>query len=143
MQMSLRETFSEVYSVIHLVGDSYISKLPPKLYQLIEENRLESYSPVFSANDLSFMKTLKRETIAMLVVLELNYWCDSEEEKQELQNILNDNSEKYHQKMMEKYSSQNIFKSINETREKQRIAAQEIHQAATKIEEAVKNEETP
>ncbi len=44
-------------------------------------------------------------------MLNLNYWCESEEHKKELISRYNDNEQKYQQELREKYNPDNIFKN--------------------------------
>ena len=138
MKNEMREAFSEVYSLLNLYGDAAIETIPKKLYQMIEENRLKEYQPQYSLEVSLADQNLKRETIALLMLLYMNFWCESPDEKKELAKALHENSEKEHQKMREKYSSQNMFREINEAREKQRIAEKELHEVAAKVEEVSK-----
>ena len=45
--LSQAHIYSEVYSVLNILGEKYINALPEKLYVLIEENRDKSYNPTF------------------------------------------------------------------------------------------------
>lgn len=47
----------------------------------------------------------------MIAVLDLNYWCESEEEKIKLKNQFNKNELKYQKQLKEKYNVENLFKS--------------------------------
>ncbi len=141
MNDNTKDVFSEVYSILHLYGEEYIRKLPPKLYLAIENGRNPEYNPTYQEADNLMDYHLKRDTVALLVLLYLNYWYESEEQKKEVQTTLDLNTEKQHQKMRERYSSQNLFKGINEAREKQRIEQDELRQVAEKIEEEVQKEE--
>ena len=55
-------------------------------------------------------QNLKRETIVLLAILNLNYWCDTPEEKQEILDELA-NNEKEKQELLEKYNPDNLFKN--------------------------------
>ena len=113
-----KKMYSEVYSIINLMNEKYKKKLPLKLYELIEKERETAYNPVFDTRISLVEQNISREAVAMLVLLQLNYWCDTNEEKEEINKILKDNTTKVQQKMREMYSSENIFKNLNEAREK-------------------------
>jgi len=53
----------------------------------------------------------------LLTILELNYWCNSEEEKKELLKELNENEEQAKKELYEKYNPDNIFKTKNEEKD--------------------------
>ena len=54
-------------------------------------------------------QNLKRETIVLLAILNLNYWCETPEEKQEILDELSQN-EKEKQDLLEEYNPDNLFK---------------------------------
>ena len=60
---------------------------------------------------------LQKETIDILAMLTLNYWCNSEEEKAELTSMYSDNELKYQEELREKYNPDNIFKKEEPKRE--------------------------
>ena len=51
----------------------------------------------------------------------LNYWCDSEEEKNELIEIFNENEIKYQEQSREKYNTDNLFKKKEENKDNAEI----------------------
>ncbi|MGN1384466.1 MAG: hypothetical protein ACI4XD_04165 [Clostridia bacterium] len=60
---------------------------------------------------------LKDETISILTLLQINYLCDSEEEKQEILNELYENDRLKEEELRERYNPDNIFKSKVKTDE--------------------------
>lgn len=123
MKTKHKEVYSEVYSVLQLLGQEYINKLPKELYKQIQEERLENYNPQYTEKIFETVENISQESIAMLALLYLNYWCSSEEEKQELQKMFNENEKKYQEELREKYNPENIFKQ--KTTEPQKEEQQE------------------
>lgn len=119
MSVSIDEkmVYSELYGILKILKDEDVRKIPNKLYNIIENERLDTYNPLYDSSLPLSKQKLKRETFAMLVLLYLNYWCDSKEKKENINKMLKLNSEKKHQRMMEMYSSENIFKNINAVKE--------------------------
>lgn len=113
MDIKTKETFSEVYCILNMLGESYIMKLPSKLYQMIKEEKDDEYNPQYDITIALEKQNIKRETLAMIALFHLNYWCDSQEEKQELKNLLNKNEIKYQTELRRKYNPDNIFKNKN------------------------------
>ena len=60
-------------------------------------------------------QNLQRKTLAILAMLDLNYWCESEEEKQKLIQEYAENDKKKEQELREKYNPDNLFKNKIET----------------------------
>jgi len=53
-------------------------------------------------------------------MLDLNYWCNSEEEKQELLKAYSNNDKKREKELREKYNPDNIFKNKNKEIEQEK-----------------------
>lgn len=66
-------------------------------------------------------------------MLYLNYWCISEEEKQELKNKLNENEKTYQVDLNEKYSYDNIFKEPEKIAKTEEESAKEINSDNTQM----------
>lgn len=101
MDIKTKETYSEVYSVLELLGEDYISKLPSKMYNMIEEERLKEYNPSYSMPLKN--ESIKKEALAIIAVLHLNYWCETEEEKSRLNNLFENNYTKYQDELRNMY----------------------------------------
>ena len=103
MNQRTKEVFSEVEAIIHALGEEYQKKLPEKLWQTIQQSKLESYTPHYQIETLATEKDIKRESIAMIALFHLNYWCESEEEKEQLKQLLEENERKQKQELKETY----------------------------------------
>ena len=104
------EIYSELYSVLNLLGKSYIEKLPKQLYQLIENSRNPNYLPKYSFNEPLVNQNINKKTISMLALIDLNYWRKDNTEKQELVDILNRNKKTIDEYQSIKYNNDNLFK---------------------------------
>lgn len=113
MDIKTKETYSEVYSILNMLGEDYITKLPSKLYNLIKEEKSNEYNPQYDGTIALEQQNITKEALSMIALFHLNYWCDSEEEKQELNNLFNENEEKYQAELREKYNTDNLFKNRN------------------------------
>ena len=112
-----KEMYSEVYGILNLLGNSYISKLPKKLYELIKNEKKDDYTPIYTLDKPLNEQNVKIEAISMIALFHLNYWCDTEEEKQELRDIFRKNQEIEEAKLREKYNPDDIFKKkVNNTK---------------------------
>lgn len=111
MDIKTKEIYSEVYSVLNMLGDSYITKLPSSLYKMIKEEKLKEYNPDYDSNIALEQQNIRKESISMIALFHLNYWCNSEEEKNELKTLFKANEEKYQAEIREKYNPDDIFKN--------------------------------
>ena len=110
MNIKTKEIYSEVYQVLKLLGNEYIDKLPKSLFNMLREKRNINYEPKYT-EDLPLNKqNIKKETLSIIALLHLNYWCENENEKNELKQIFKNNEDNYQNELREKYNPDNIFK---------------------------------
>ncbi len=108
--------YSEVYELLRIMGEDYINKIPQGLYSKISENRDKNYITKYNKDLPIYEQELDKNTIAFLCMLHYNYWCESDNEKKQIEKILNYNQNlkiiKYNQ-YRERFKKKNI-KSRNE-----------------------------
>lgn len=111
MNVGTQEMYSEVYSILNLLGSSYITKLPKSLFKMIEEEKSSTYNPQYSEDQSLSEQNIKRESLFMIALFHLNYWCNSDEEKEQLKQLFKNNEEKHQAEIREKYNPDNLFKN--------------------------------
>ena len=128
MVITTKAMYSEVYGVIKALGKEYIRKLPKTVLKVIIENREENYNPKYNMSISLKKQDVNRKTLAMIALLHYNYWCDTEEDRQKLKTILENNEEKHQKEIREKYSNDKIFNNSNikKEEEKENIKETEI-----------------
>lgn len=117
MNVQTQEIYSEVYSILNLLGESYIKKLPVSLFNMIKEEKRQDYNPKYDSKINLEQQNIKRETLSMIALFHLNYWCNSDEEKKELKTLFKTNEEKHQAEIREKYNPDNLFKKRNSQQE--------------------------
>ena len=110
MNIKTKEIYSEVYQVLNLLGNEYINKLPNSLLNILKEKRNINYNPQYIEDIPLNKQNIRKETLAIIALLHLNYWCDNEKEKLELKQILKNNEDRYQQELRNKYNPEDIFK---------------------------------
>ena len=113
MEVKTNDIYSEVYSILNLLGDSYINKIPRKALDIIKNERNMNYNPQYDFSIDINSQDIKRETKAMIALLRLSYWCTSEDEKIKLSNQFKENEKKYQELLNAKYNTDNLFKNKN------------------------------
>lgn len=108
--LAISRTYSELYGILNLLGNSYINKLPSKLYQLIISQKEDSYNPRYNSIQDLKNSNLSEHTLPMLMLFHINYWCEDENDKKQIQYILKKNEEE----IKEKYDIENMFKKREE-----------------------------
>ena len=98
--------YAEVDEILNLLDDDYIEKVPQSVKNFFKEERDNNYEPKIDVDIPLNEQNLKRETMVLLAILKLNYWCKDENEKQAFLNELDENEREYE----EKYNPDNLFK---------------------------------
>lgn len=115
MKQETKEIYSELYQILTLLGEEYIEKLPHNLPKLLEEKRNLEYIPQYTGKIPFNQQQVRKETLAILAVIHLNYWCEDEEEKQKLLQMLNKNEQSFQEELREQYNPDEIFKDRKRT----------------------------
>jgi hypothetical protein len=126
MEIQRKEMYSEVYSVLNLLGEKYIKKLPISLINMIKDERKKEYNPKYDLKANLAEQNIRRESLSMIALLHLNYWCESEEEKDSLKELFKNNEEIHQAEIREKYNPDNLFK--NRIKEEKKLIKEEKEQ---------------
>ena len=116
MNIKTKEIYSEVYQILNLLGNEYIDKLPTSLINMLREKRETNYNPVYIDDIPLNEQNIRKETMSIIVLLYLNYWCEDDNEILKVKNILKKNENEYQENLREKYNSDNIFNNKNNSR---------------------------
>lgn len=108
--------YSEIYEILNLMEDEDKERVPQEVRDFFEEQRMKEYKPKIRTDIPLTEQNLRRETVVLLTILVINYWCDSEEEKQSFIDELEKN-EKIKKELQEKYNPDNLFKNRKKTKE--------------------------
>lgn len=124
MENDLLKAYAEVDEILSLMDNKYIEKIPVKMRKIFENERQKDYNPEIKVNIPLDEQNLQRKTFAILAMLNLNYWCEDEEEKQKLIQVYTENDKIREEELREKYNPDNIFKKkdTNEQTENNNVA---------------------
>lgn len=111
MNVETKDIYSEVYQVLNLLGNEYVNKLPKSLLNMLEEKRNINYVPKYTDDQPLNKQNIQKETLSIIALLHLNYWCENEEEKKQLRKMFKKNEDKYQRELREKYNPDNMFKN--------------------------------
>ena len=109
MLMDNMIAYAEIDEILNLLEDKYREKVPEKVRTFFKEEKMFDYKPTIDVNTPLIQQNLKRETMVLLAILNLNYWCENEKEKQRFLNELDKNEEEK-KELEEKYNPDNLFK---------------------------------
>lgn len=113
MEKGLYKAYAEVDKILSFMEFRYVEKVPQKMRDMFKKEKLQGYEPNIDKNHPLETQNLERKTLAILAMLNLNYWCENEEEKQELIKAYSNNDKKRNEEIREKYNPDNIFKKEN------------------------------
>ena len=120
MDNNLAKAYAEVDKILSYVESEYVEKIPRKMRELFKNEKLKDYEVKIDKNKPLDEQKLQRKTLAILALININYWCKTQKEKQELLKLYAKNDRKIEEELLEKYNPDNIFKKkeINEEMEK-------------------------
>lgn len=110
MENDLYKAFAEVDEILVLMENKYIEKIPQKMREMFKNERSLDYKPEIKVDIPLAEQNLQRKTFAILAMLNLNYWCEDENEKQKLLQVYAKNDKKKEEELRKKYNPDNIFK---------------------------------
>ena len=104
-----RQAYSEVHEFLELLSEEQRQKIPEIQRALFENERDKEYVKKIDISIPLKEQELKEETLAILALLYLQYWCEDEEEKEQLKAIYAKNEVVYQSMLSQKYKSKDIF----------------------------------
>ena len=140
MLISDKDVYSEVYSVLNLLGDYFIEKIPVDTYKMIKEKRNKDYNPIYNLNISLDKQKINRRSLSVIALFDVNYWSGIER-KSILKEMFKQNGIQRQKELSEKYKIKDMFKPIvrenNNTSEE--IIAKEEKNIFYKILDKIRN----
>lgn len=102
---------SETLHYLKGINKEDVNKIPNKFMEFLKANASKNYEC-----DFDYTKPLKElklmdETRGLISMICLNYWCQTEEQKENFRKHLNKNEIKYQEELRNLYNPDNIFKN--------------------------------
>ena len=111
MENELSKAYAEVDIILSYMKNIYVEKIPKKLRELYKKEKLQGYTPNINPQISLDEQNLQKKTYAILAMLNLNYWCEDENERKELIAIYAENDRKKEEQLREQYNPDNLFKN--------------------------------
>ena len=110
MSDDIKKALVEVDLIIEqVIPKEQTLKIPKKFEDFIKNNKDPNYLFKYNFEKELEEQVLMNDTKILLGMLYLNYWA-TDDEKKEINHILDENEKKYIEQISEKYSTNNIFK---------------------------------
>lgn len=110
VSMNTRKAYSEIDEFLGLLSEEQRNKIPQKLREFFKEEKDQEYKKEINPNVAIKEQDLKEETLGIIALLNLQYWCEDDNEKQRLKQVYAKNEENYQKVLQEKYNPDNLFK---------------------------------
>ena len=115
MTKERREAYVEVLEILKHMEKQYVEKIPIKLRNFFQENASKEYNFHINLTIPLEENKFKDNTLSILAMLNLNYWCDDEEHKKELISQYRENEQRYQEELRQKYNPDNLFQNKKRT----------------------------
>lgn len=107
------------------INQKDLNKIPNKFMEFLKKNADNNYKCNFDYTKPLKDLELCDETRGIIAMICLNYWCETEDQKEAYINHLKENEKHYQQELIEKYNPDNIFKKSDKEPEIEQDFSQE------------------
>ena len=87
VSINTRQAYSEIDEFLSLLTEEQINKIPLKLREFFKEEKDKEYKKQIDSEIPIKDQNLKSETLAIIAMLNLQYWCEDEQEKEILNKV--------------------------------------------------------
>lgn len=109
------EAYTELLVIINCMEAKYKEKIPQKLIEYLEKNCAKEYKFKLDLSIPLKQQKLNPKTLALLAMLNLKYWCETEEEKKELIEMYEKNEKSYKENLRESYDLSKVLNKQQKT----------------------------
>ena len=113
VSLTTRQAYSEIDEFLGLLTEEQREKIPRKLREFFREEKDSNYIKGIRVDIPVSQQNFKEETLAIIALLNLQYWCQDESEKQRLKSIYASNEKMYKEMLQVKFNPDDIFKKRN------------------------------
>ncbi len=92
---TMKRAYSEIDSFLDILTDDERNKVPENIRYYFKNNKDISYTRKIDPKLSICEQHLMRETLTLIALLNLEYWCEDEEEKQRLISIYEANDKRH------------------------------------------------
>ena len=111
ISINTRQAYSEIDEFLQLLSIEKRNKVPQKLRELFTMEKDNNYIKVIDPTIPIKEQDLKEETLGIIALLNLEYWCKDDTEKERLNKVYAQNEKQYQKILQEKFNIDNMFKT--------------------------------
>ena len=124
-----KQTYAELDEFLELLYEKTRNEVPTKLRDFFKKEKDNNYHKGINPDIPIKEQNLKKETLALIALLNLQYWCKDEKEKERLKQVYTSNENKYQEELRERYNPDKIFKNTNDKKAKENVTLVEVKEA--------------
>lgn len=113
ISQTTRQAYSEIDEFLSLLTDEKREQIPVKLREFFKEEKDKNYTKGIKLDIPVKEQNFKEETLAIIAWLNLEYWCQDEEEKERLRKIYDNNEKIYKEMLQVEFKADDVFKKKN------------------------------
>lgn len=121
VSINTRKAYSEIDEFLGLLNDEQRNKIPQKLREFFREEKDENYIKGINPTEPIKNQNLKEETLGIIALLNLQYWCEDENEKQRLKEVYAKNEKVYQEMLQVAFNPDDIFKKKTQPIENEQV----------------------
>lgn len=125
IDVQTKQAYSEIDEFLSLLDEKTRNQVPSKLREFFKKEKDNDYHKGINPNTPIKEQNLKNETLALIALLNLQYWCKDEKEKERLKQVYANNENKYQEELREKYNPDKLFKNKEKDIVENNIKAEE------------------
>lgn len=110
MTKELKIAYAEVLTIISHMEIKYKEMIPQKLLAHMEKNQEQGYNFKIDFSIPLKENTFSEKTLPLLAMINLNYWCETEQERQAQLAIHKANDKEYLEQQKDKYDLSKLVK---------------------------------
>ena len=84
MEYVAKEVCTEISTIIKYMPKEYQNKIPTNVMEFFEKNKTNNYKVNINPNNIFDKSNIKEETLAIIAMLNIKYWCPNENLKKQL-----------------------------------------------------------
>lgn len=116
-----RQAYTEIDNFLELLNEDDRNKVPEELRKMFKKEKDSGYIKRINANVPISKQNLKEETLSLIALLNLHYWCDDESERERLKKVYDKNEKKYQELIETTFSVDDVFKGNKKQEETKEI----------------------
>ena len=114
----IRKVYSEINAFLNVIDTEAVNKIPEEIREVFRKKKDDEYEASIDIEKMIEEEKLQEKTYDIIAALNLKYWCENEEERNDYRNAYIKNELEFQKKAREKYNPDNVFENTAMSRVK-------------------------